>query len=127
MATLDVSPIPVSDPFASRFDVLRRPETITEFGRSATEQVVARGKYGTFYPTGDNRLVRQSDYEHGRKTLTCVTTYRLQQASPGFQPDVVLYRGNRYIVVEVRDFGEYGAGFVEAQLSSTLAQDAPSQ
>jgi galactose-6-phosphate isomerase len=126
MATLDVSDIPQCDEFADRFDVIRRPETIAPSGRSFTTQVTGTG-VGTFYPTGDNSLVRQADYELGRKTLTCVTKYRLQQAAPGYQPDVVLYRGNQFVVSSIEDFSQYGEGFVAAQLSSISGIDAPPQ
>jgi galactose-6-phosphate isomerase len=126
MATLDVSDIPICTEFSDRFDVVRRPEVISQSGRSVTTQVTATA-YGTVYPTGDNSLVRQADYELGRKTLTCVTPYRLQQAAPGYQPDVVLYRGNQFVVSSVEDFSQYGAGFVAAQLSSISAIDAPPQ
>jgi hypothetical protein len=126
MATLDVSDIPICAEFSDRFDVLRRPETVSEFGRSVTSQVTASA-VGTIYPTGDNSLVRQADFEISRKTLTCVTPYRLQQAAPGFQPDLVLYRGNQYVVSAVEDYSQYGAGFVVAQLSSVIAIDTPPQ
>jgi hypothetical protein len=124
MATLDVSTIPMCVEFSDSFEIMRRPESISQYGRSVTTQVIATAA-GTIYPTGDNSLVRQSDFEMSRKTLTCVTTYRLQQAAPGFQPDLVLYRGNTYVVSSVEDYSQYGAGFIVAQLSSILAIDQP--
>jgi hypothetical protein len=127
MATLDVSDIPVCAEFSDRFDVIRRPETITQSGRSAASQVTVRDLLGTIYPSGDNSLVRQADYEHGRKTLTIVTPYRLQQAAPGHQPDLVLYRGNQFVVSSVEDYSQYGAGIIVAEVSSILAIDTPPQ
>ena len=97
MATLDVSDIPVCVEFSDDFQVLRRAETIDALGRSTTAQVIASAR-GTIYPTGDNSLVRQDDYEAGKRTLTIVTPYRLQGPAPGFQPDLILYRGNQYVV-----------------------------
>ena len=126
MPTLDVSDIPVCVEFGDRFDVLRRPETINAFGRSVTSQVTATA-YGTIYPTGDNSLVRQTDYELGRKTLTIVTPYRLRQAAPGYQPDLILYRGNEYVVSKIEDYSQYGAGLIVAEVSSILATDPPPQ
>lgn len=124
MPRINPSWVPMSAQLADRFDVIRRPEAISEYGRSVTSQVVATAR-GTLYPTGDNSLVRQSDYELGRKTLTCVTTYRLQIAAPDHQPDLVLYRGNTYVVTAVEDYSPYG--FVVAQLSSIRAIDEPPQ
>lgn len=126
MATLDVSFVPGCAEFGDIFQVVRRAEAIDNFGRSSTTQVIATA-LGTIYPTGDNRLVRQEDYQRGAKTLTLVTTYRLQQAAPGYQPDVVLFRGNQFVVTSVEDFSQYGAGFVVAECSSMLSIDAPPQ
>jgi hypothetical protein len=120
MATLDVSDVPVCPEFADWFQVMSRPETITEFGRSSTSQVIAQAQ-GTIYPTGDNALVRQADYETNRKTITIVTPYRLKGASPGFQPDQIMYRGTLYVVSNVEDYSQYGQGIVVAQCSTTVA------
>jgi galactose-6-phosphate isomerase len=126
MPTLDVSWVTQEPEFADMFQVLRRPETISQTGRSVTSQVTATA-YGTIVPTGDNSLVRQTDYELGRKTLTIYTTYRLQQAAPGYQPDLVLYRGNQYVVSSVEDFSAFGEGFIVAEVSSIIAIDTPPQ
>jgi galactose-6-phosphate isomerase len=127
MATLDVSPIPGCIEFSARFDVIRRPETISQSGRSVTSQVTVPGLLGTIYPTADNSLVRQADYQTGRRTITVVTTYRLQQEAPGYQPDLVLYRGNQFLVREIKDFTVFGEGFIAAECSSIIAIDAPPQ
>jgi galactose-6-phosphate isomerase len=127
MATLDVSDVVICEELSDRFDVIRRPEVISQSGRSVTTQVTVPGLLGTIYPSGDNSLVRQADYELGRKTLTICTTYRLQQAAPKHQPDLVLYRGNQYVVSNVKDWSPFGAGFVEAECSSIIPIDAPPQ
>jgi galactose-6-phosphate isomerase len=127
MPTLDVSDVVVCEEFADRFDVIRRPEGISQSGRSTVSQVTVPGLYGTIYATGDNSLTRVADFEHGRKTLTICTKYRLQQAAPGYQPDLVLYRGNQFVVTNVKDWSPYGAGFIEAECSSILAIEAPPQ
>jgi hypothetical protein len=126
MPTLDVSDIPICEEFGDKFDVIRRPETINESGRSSAAQVVGSA-VGTIYPTGDNSLVRQTDFELGRKTLTVVTPYRLQQAAPGHQPDVILYRGNQYVVTSVEDYSQYGAGIIVAEVSSIAGIPAAPQ
>lgn len=127
MATLDVSEIIVCAEFADTFQVEQRPETLSQSGRSQVTPAGPTTQLGVIYPTGDNRLQRQADKEFGLKTLTCVTTYRLRTASPGAQPDRVYYRGNIYIVTEVEDYSQYGAGFVVAQLSSVQSIDSPPQ
>ena len=128
MPTLDVSDVPICAEFSDTFEVLRRPEVISEHGRA----YIRRGDapqiaVGTIYPTGDNSLVRQEDYQTGAKTITVVTPFRLRTASEGFQPDYLMYRSTMYIVKKVNDWSPYGAGFIEAECSSVLSQDAPPQ
>jgi galactose-6-phosphate isomerase len=127
MPTLDVSDVVICVEFSDRFDVIRRPETISQTGRSVTSQVTVPGLLGTIYPTDNNSLVRQADYELGRKTLTVATKYPLQMAAPGYQPDLVLYRGNQFVVSSIKDFSAYGEGFIEAECSSIIAIDTPPQ
>jgi galactose-6-phosphate isomerase len=126
MPTLEVSWVTQEPEFADMFQVLRRPETISQSGRSVTSQVT-KTAYGTIVPTGDNSLVRQADYELGRRTITVYTTQRLQMAAPGYQPDLILYRGNQYVVSNIEDFSAFGAGFIAAECSSILAIDTPPQ
>src|SRR5215831_6705851 len=108
MATLDVSDIPVCAEFSDTFQVIRRPETIDYHGRVDIIEAPPVAVLGTIYPTGDNSLVRQSDFERGSETYTCVTPFRLRQAGPGHQPDMILYRGDVFIVTEVEDYSQYG-------------------
>ena len=126
MPSLDVSDITLAPEFSDRFDVIRRAEAISQTGRSVTTQVTATAQ-GTIYSTGDNSLQRQADYQASKRTITVVTPYRLQMNSPGFQPDWILYRGNQYVVSNIEDFSAFGAGFVVAECSSILADDAPPQ
>jgi galactose-6-phosphate isomerase len=126
MASLDVTWIPLCAEFSDAFEVVRRPEQISQFGRVELNgsTIVA---YGTIYPTGDNSLVRKDDHQRAAKTLTVVTPFRLHMSAPGMQPDLILYRGNTFIVSAVRDYTQFGAGFIEAECSSIEAQDLPPQ
>ena len=127
MASLDVSDVPICAEFSDVIQVQQRPETISQYGRSQVSTSAPIAVLATIYPTGDNSLQRQTDHQFGRKTLTVVTPYRLRTSSPGAQPDYVFYRGNIFIVTEVRDFSQYGAGFVEEVCSSVESIDVPPQ
>lgn len=126
MATLDVSQIPLSAEFQDSFTVLARQEQIGDSGR-VTVTAQTSTQRGTLYPSADNSLIRQEDQQHGVKTLTIVTPYRLQMASDGRQPDYIAYRGVMYMIRSVQDFTQYGAGFVVAEGSSLRGIDAPPQ
>lgn len=124
---VDVAWVPQCLLFADAFQVVRRAEHVSQFGRAEIAPGGTTIAYGTLYPTGDNSLVRQADYEHSQKTMTIVTKFRLRMSAPGYQPDIVLYRGSSYIVRNVRDYTQWGAGFVEAECTSLDAQPAPPQ
>ena len=127
MPTLDVSDIPICAEFGDVFQVQQRPEALNQHGRSQVSPLAPINAVGTIYPTGDNKLVRQADFERGVKTLTIVTPYRLRTAAPGMQPDYVFYRGNIFVVSAVEDYSQYGAGIVVAQVSSIEALQVPPQ
>ncbi|WP_338858388.1 head-tail adaptor [Serratia marcescens] len=46
--------------------------------------------------------------------ILIVTQFRLTQGQPGFDADVVTYRGRKYRVTFVDPYTAYGAGFVQA-------------
>ncbi|MFI7997882.1 head-tail adaptor [Serratia marcescens] len=46
--------------------------------------------------------------------ILIVTQFRLTQGQPGFDADVVTYRGREYRVTFVDPYTAYGAGFVQA-------------
>ena len=126
MATLDVSDIPVCPEFSDTFQVMSRPASVDDFGRSVVSQVIAQ-PLATIYPTGDNRLQREADWQAKRKTLTIVTPYRLKSAAMGFQADLISYRGTTYIIEQVEDYSQYGAGIIVAQASSIIPSPAAPQ
>lgn len=104
--------------FADRFTVVRRAEQISGFGRS--ERVPERFPriVGSIYPSGDNSLLRAEDQQHGRKTITVVSRFRLQMAAPGYQPDIVIWGGDQYLVRSIQDFSRFGGGMIVAECSS---------
>ena len=127
MPTLDVSDAwlcPEMSDFPS-FDVIRRAETINGVGRSEVTPTLIPNLVGAIYPTGDNSLVRTEDYQLSRKTITVVTTFRLMETAPGYQPDLVFWHGDSFIVRDLNDYSAWGSGFVEAECTSIDLQDLP--
>lgn len=125
MPILDLSEAFEAIEFADRFTVIRRTETISQFGRSERTPIRFPSIIGTLYPSGDNSLVRADDQTRGGKTLTVVSRFRLQQASPGYQPDLIIWGGDFFVVKDVRDFSRFGAGMIVAECSSIDSIDLP--
>lgn len=130
MPTLDVSDL-LDDPdiAGDTFEVIRRIETVTQQGRTGITEVSQGMQVGAVYPTGSNSLSRQDAFQNGAKSISVVTTFRLRMAAQEggvqFQPDIVVWEGDRYIVRELDDYSNYGAGFVRAGCTSIDFIDAP--
>src|SRR5579871_6678910 len=103
------------------FTVLRRFETVNSYGESTvtTKQYPA---VGSVTPGGDNSLSREDAFQTEAKTITVVTAFLLRgpstnPAGQNFQPDIVVWRGDSYVVRSLNDYSRYGAGLVEAECS----------
>lgn len=136
------------------FSVVRRREYINDFGEQQLVAVQVTGVVGQVSPTGDNSLVRDAAFSSQQQTVRVITAYRLRGASrsPGsappltwddginwdltgftwdqgvgaatFQPDLVLWHGDYYIVQSINDYTPYGAGFMECECTSIDWQQA---
>lgn len=124
MAELDVSDI-VLDPLIAgdAFIVIRRRDDVNNFGEGVTADARLPA-VGAIYPSGDNSLLREEAFQTQANTITVVTQFALRgsggdEAGKIFQPDIVLWEGNHYQVRVVNSYGQYGAGFVEAECIAT--------
>jgi len=103
MAQIDVSDITL-DPYlaGNSFTVIRRLEVTNDFGESTlTTQTLPA--VGALYPTGDNSMLREEALSTQSNSITVVTQFALR--GPGkdevgklYQPDVILWQGNHYLV-----------------------------
>jgi len=125
MPMLDVSDAILDPMFCSRVCITRRPyiNDATQGGKvviTPTEcffnGVITQGSPSAFQQTADAQ---------NAKAVITVHAYRFQLfdpitlASTGamYQPDLVNYNGNIYIVDRVLNWSQYGAGFTQAEAS----------
>lgn len=132
MPWIDVTDI-LADPMIAgeAFQVLRRHETVNSYGES-TIATTTYSANGSITPTGDNSLVREDAFQSQAKTIKVVTSFMLQgQAEDAqgnkYQPDLILWKGDYYIVRTLNDYSSYGAGMIEAECSSIDWDDEPPQ
>lgn len=120
MPLLDVSEV-IGDPLIAGepFTVIRRQETVSNGGvvQIATTQLAA---LGSITPTGDNSLLREEAFQMQARTIKVITNFMLRPASKdasssSFQPDLVLWKGDYYLVRSIEDYSQYGAGMIEAE------------
>jgi hypothetical protein len=132
MPQIDVSDI-VRDPFIAgeRFTVLRRVETVSAYGQSSVAIRTYPDQIGSIVPAGDNSLVREEAYQTQAKAIQVITSFRLRGASKDqagyrYQPDIVIWKGDAFVVRSISDFSQYGAGLVQADcISIDLVDQVP--
>jgi len=139
MPDIDVSDLLFdSDIAGESFIVIRRQEIVGDNGVSvltATSLPLPGDApiVGSITPTGDNSLVRQEAYQTQANTILVITPFRLRGPSKdsggaSFQPDVVVWNGNHFVVKTLNEWTSFGAGFVEAECSSIdLIELAPGE
>jgi galactose-6-phosphate isomerase len=122
--TLDVVDVLSANEFMDTFIVVRRESGVNEQGRMAvTEKKIPTT--GVVQPSGANTQERPKDYATGRKSCFVATQFRLRAQSNRYAPDLILWRGDDYLVETVEDYTNYGRGFVQAYCTSQDLQDAP--
>lgn len=125
MPTLDFSDVILSLEFNDTFSVIRRTESVSEVtGRSTITEVQTDGLIGIVtFGAGGNRRVEEA--QDASRTLNVTTKFRLHETSPGVQPDIVLYNGQRFTITKVEPWHRIGSGFVVAQANLQAASVPP--
>ena len=77
-------------------------------------------------------MLREEAFTTDAKTIRVMTAFMLRgpstdRTAQNFQPDLVIWRGNAYVVRTLEDFSQFGAGMVIAECSSiNYVDNAPS-
>jgi hypothetical protein len=130
MPQLDVS-LALTNPYTlDTFSVLRRADTSNSFGEATLSTTTFNNVRGVVYPEGDNRLQRLRDIQLQAKAICVITRFALRGSSKdgtgqNFQPDIVVWNGNNFIVELVDDYSQYAAGFIMATCVMTDLNPQP--
>jgi hypothetical protein len=121
MPWLDLTDV-LLDPFlASTFDVYRRLQIMQSNGTPSIKTTARyRDVIGIVAPTGSNSLVRQEAFESQADSIQVITPFRIRAASKdaknaNWQPDLIGYAGNIYLVRTLNDYSKFGGGFMLAE------------
>jgi hypothetical protein len=112
------------------FTVLRREQVITSQGRGSV-QTSTFTAVGSVIPLSDQPMQRGPDQQTLPRLLQVITQFRLRGVSKDpqgndYQPDLIVWNGDNYVVNKVYDWSHYGAGFVSADCSSIVSvEEAP--
>lgn len=124
MALLDVSEVLTDPDLADSFIVNRRAESVNQNGRM-TMNVQPFEAVGVVCAASPNDLKRLPEDQRTQRAISVTTTFRLRASAPGYQPDLVLWDGNFFIVADLQPYTNYGAGFVQAICIAQEHQDQP--
>ncbi len=124
MPELDPSVDVLLDGFvaATRFVVVRR-RSWTDVNGIAQKSEQRIPALGSVTPTGDNSLDREDAFQLQSKTLLVITKFFLRAAASdedGFQwqPDLVFWQDDYFLVSAIEDYTQFNSGFVAATCQS---------
>lgn len=124
MPFLDVSSVLLDPDFADRFTVIRRVESVSDYGRRVLS-LTNLPAVGVVTMASPDDLKRVPEGQTFDRTLSIVSKFPFFGASVGYQPDLVLWYGDLYIVVALDPYPQFGAGFSQVIVGSIDLQDLP--
>jgi len=133
MSGMDFSDILVDPLLSDRFSVIRRKEVIDVHGRSTIVATTFPNVVGVVTPISPSDLDRQTDYQKMSRSISVVCSFFLQGEVEGYQPDLVVWRGDQYVVKSIDPYPQFGKGFMQAECTSqdrvdvVFPQTAPTQ
>ena len=130
MPKLDVTDLLYDPDLTGHFDVIRRIQSVNQYGEVSVTADTFEHVIGAVYPTGSNSLTKEAAFQTQAKAITVVTKFRLRGASQDmygtqYQPDIVEWDGDQYEVKVVNDYSRYGGGFIEAECINIAKVDIP--
>jgi hypothetical protein len=130
MPSLDVSITLTNPQTLDTFDVQRRTQIVNSFGESKISVELNARVRGVVYPEGLDSLSRRPEAQTQAKSIVVITRFPLRGESEtvdsvNYQPDIILWHGDSFLVVRLEDWGSYARGFVKATAESTDIVDKP--
>lgn len=125
--TIDVTELFNDPDFAVCFKVLRRRETVSQedgISRTEEEEWDATGSIISIDP---KKLVTDPDSRSTYKAIQISTIFRLRSAVDGYQPDVVVWKGERFTIFDLKDHTNWGGGWIKARALSMNASTKPAE
>ena len=118
MALLDVSSLLHDPDFVDGFLVKRRVQVVDTHGRMVASEVPIPALIGVVTMTSPSDLDRGPDYQVNTRSITVVCKFALRGETTNHQPDIVVWRGDNYVVRHVDLYPQFGAGFFQAECES---------
>lgn len=111
MALIDVTELLSDADFTNSFSVIRRVDSVNNYGENQLSETTLSGVVGSVQPASPDDMQRLPDSVRRRDAIT---VYSVTRISPDAYPDVVVWNGKKYQAQTSEDFGNYGAGYTKA-------------
>lgn len=126
---LNVDDVLLDPMFTSEFNVVRREERIDAHGRSAVVPTLIPSVYATMCESSGNDLLRLPEDQRMGRNYSLVSQFKFRGPAEvqgtNWQPDVVLWNGDTFVVKHVSPYTQYGAGFTQTIIGSMDSVDTP--
>lgn len=125
MAFLDVSDVLYDSDLTENIIVRRRPQNSNSYGRPSPDSVeIDYPTIAVVTSSNPNDLNRQDpDLEVASRTISVITDFKIRGQIEGYLPDVVVWRGNNFVVAYIDLYPQFGAGFYQAICTSMDRND----
>lgn len=132
MPMLDVSAALTNPYTLDKFDVQRRALATNNYGEPTITPTTINNVRGVVYPASPNDLRRLPEAQIMAQTIVVITRFALRGASKDgqaqeWEPDVVVWGGDNFLVIATNDYSQYARGFIYAICSSMDTTDAPGE
>lgn len=124
MADLDVSDVLDDPDFANQLTVIRKTQAVSNSGVAFNPATTNISIYGVVTVGSMLPLQRAADYELAKKIITVHTRTTLFGVQAGYEPDIVVWNGNNYVVKRPNNWSHFGQGFTANECEMVDTQDA---
>jgi hypothetical protein len=122
MPFIDVSNL-LTDTYIAgeQFSVYRRTEVVNQYGENLIGVMTYNNIIGQVAPHIPSHLIREPSFTAKDKYIQVITNWPLTGGASIdisqnlYQPDLVYWKTNSYLVKALQDYSQYGAGFYVAQ------------
>ena len=123
MALLDVDQALHDPDFTDYVTVIRRQQSTDNYGRLVTNDTVFTNVAAVITVNSPNDLYREEDFEYFMRTISVITQFRLRGQTENYQPDIVVWRGNQFVLQTFDPYPQFGQGFFQAICASMDRND----
>ena len=117
MATLDVSDVLLCTEFTDNYIIQRNVEVVDINGRSTITPTKIQS-FGVVTMASGKDLQRLADYEVLDRVIKITTKTQLQSEVRNAQPDIIIWRGDSYVVKDIKLYPQFGQGFYSVLAAS---------